>query len=72
MKGYKEETLAELVCELTRNCGLKEDYFASSFNLSPAQVRILKLYSYQFILHKGTMRNPQTLEWQDNTNNYNT
>lgn len=46
MKGYKEETLAELVCELTRNCGLKEDYFASSFNLSPAQVRILKLFTH--------------------------
>jgi MarR family transcriptional regulator, 2-MHQ and catechol-resistance regulon repressor len=47
MKGQKEAALAELVCELTRNCGIKEEYFASSFNLSPAQVRLLKLFTQQ-------------------------
>jgi MarR family transcriptional regulator, 2-MHQ and catechol-resistance regulon repressor len=47
MKGQKEVALAELVCELTRNCSIKEDYFAASFNLSPAQVRFLKLFTHQ-------------------------
>lgn len=39
------ESITELVCELTRNCNLKEEYFAASFNLSPTEVRILKLFS---------------------------
>lgn len=37
------EPVAELICELTRNCNIKEEYFASSFNLSPTEVRFLKL-----------------------------
>lgn len=45
MKGQKEEALAELVCELTRNCNLKEEYFAASYNLSPTQVKFLKLFT---------------------------
>jgi DNA-binding MarR family transcriptional regulator len=38
------EPIAELICELTRNCNIKEEYFASSFNLSPTEVRFLKLF----------------------------
>lgn len=37
------EPVAELICELTRNCNIKEEYFATSFNLSPTEVRFLKL-----------------------------
>lgn len=39
------EQIAELICELARNCNLKEEYFASSFNLSPTEVRFLKLFA---------------------------
>lgn len=39
--------LAELICDLTRNCNIKEEYFASSFNLSPTEVRFLKLFAFQ-------------------------
>jgi DNA-binding MarR family transcriptional regulator len=38
------DPVAELICELTYNCNIKEEYFASSFNLSPAEVRLLKLF----------------------------
>lgn len=41
------EQLAELICELTRNCNIKEEYFSASFNLSPTEVRFLKLFSFQ-------------------------
>lgn len=37
--------MTELICELTRNCNIKEEYFASSFNLSPTEVRFLKLFA---------------------------
>ncbi|MEO8231655.1 MAG: MarR family transcriptional regulator [Ignavibacteriota bacterium] len=40
------EPIAELICELTRNCTIKEEYFAASFNLSPTEVRLLKLFSF--------------------------
>lgn len=48
MKKYSNEleSIAELVCELTRNCSVKEDYFAASFNLSPTEVRLLKLFTH--------------------------
>jgi len=39
------EPVAELICELTRNCNIKEEYFASSFHLPPTEVRFLKLFS---------------------------
>lgn len=39
------EPIAEMICELTRNCGIKEEYFASSFNLSPTEVKFLKLFA---------------------------
>lgn len=45
--GKDYEQLAELICELTRNCNIKEEYFAASFNLSPTEVRFLKLFSFQ-------------------------
>jgi DNA-binding MarR family transcriptional regulator len=38
------QAVAELICELTRNCNIKEDLFAASFNLSPTEVRLLKLF----------------------------
>jgi DNA-binding MarR family transcriptional regulator len=41
----KMAPIAELICELTRNCNIKEEYFASSFNLSPTEVRFLKLFA---------------------------
>ncbi|MCF8259403.1 MAG: MarR family transcriptional regulator [Melioribacteraceae bacterium] len=37
------EKLAELTCELARLCQEKDSHFASSFNLSPAEVKILKI-----------------------------
>jgi len=37
--------IAELICQLTRNCNIKEEYFASSFNLSPTEVKFLKLFA---------------------------
>ena len=37
------EPIAEMICELTRNCFIKEEYFAASFNLSPTEVKFLKL-----------------------------
>lgn len=41
----KMDPIPELICELTRNCNIKEEYFASSFNLSPTEVRFLKLFA---------------------------
>lgn len=38
------ESIAELICELTRSCNIKEGYFSTSFNLSPTEVRVLKLF----------------------------
>lgn len=38
-------SLAELICDLTRYCAMKEEYFAASFNLSPTEVRFLKFFS---------------------------
>lgn len=43
-KEYRE--LAELICDLTLNCNIKEDYFAASFNLSPTEVRFLRLFAF--------------------------
>ncbi|MEI7811255.1 MAG: MarR family transcriptional regulator [Ignavibacteria bacterium] len=42
----KAQAFAELICELTRNCNIKEDFFASSFNLSTAEVKLLKLFAF--------------------------
>jgi DNA-binding MarR family transcriptional regulator len=43
----KSEAVAELICELTRNCNIKEEFFAASFNLSPTEVRLLKLFAFE-------------------------
>ncbi len=45
-KHKDAESIAELICELTRNCNSKEEYFATSFNLSPTEVRVLKLFIF--------------------------
>lgn len=49
-KQDKAEALAQLICTLTRNCNIREEYFASSFNLSPAEVKILKLFAFSSTL----------------------
>ena len=36
--------ICDFTCELTRNCNIKEGYFSTSFNLSPTEVRVLKLF----------------------------
>ncbi len=41
----KVEEISQLICHLTRRCNLKEDYFAASFNLSPTEVRLLRLFN---------------------------
>ncbi len=38
------QSTAELICELTRLCVLKEEKFAASFNLSPTELKMLKLF----------------------------
>ena len=43
----KSEAIAELICELTRNCNIKEEFFAASFNLSPTEVRLIKLFAFE-------------------------
>lgn len=43
------EKLAGLICELTRCCNQKEEFFAASFNLSPTEVRLLMLFSFDNI-----------------------
>jgi len=40
------QSIAELICDLTRNCNIKEEYFAASFNLTPAELKILKLFVF--------------------------
>ncbi|MGE5351607.1 MAG: MarR family winged helix-turn-helix transcriptional regulator [Acidobacteriota bacterium] len=46
----KAEILAGLICSLTRNCNIREEYFAASFNLSPAEVKLLKLFAFKSTL----------------------
>ncbi|MGE5430183.1 MAG: MarR family winged helix-turn-helix transcriptional regulator [Syntrophomonadaceae bacterium] len=46
----KAEKLGELICSLTRNCNIREEYFAASFNLSPAEVKLLKLFAFNSTL----------------------
>jgi DNA-binding MarR family transcriptional regulator len=45
-RAFTENT-AELLCHLTRMCNIKEEHFASSFNLSPGEFRLLKLFVFQ-------------------------
>ena len=39
------ERMAELTCELARVCNEKENYFASMFNLTPAEFKCLRLFT---------------------------
>ena len=41
------ETITELLCELTRRCTMKDEAFASSFNLNPAEIRLLKVFAFR-------------------------
>ncbi len=45
-KDFVEST-AELLCEITRMCTIKEEHFASRFNLSPGEFRLLKLFVFK-------------------------
>jgi len=47
IKNNESEAVAELICELTRNCNIKEEFFAASFNLSPTEVKLLKLFAFE-------------------------
>ncbi|NUN10728.1 MAG: MarR family transcriptional regulator [Ignavibacteriaceae bacterium] len=38
--------LAELICDLTRQCCIKEEKFAIEFNLTHPEVRLLKLFAF--------------------------
>ena len=53
----KSEDVAELICELTRNCNIKEEFFAASFNLSPTEVRLLKLFAFENTFSIKEIRN---------------
>ena len=39
------ESMSVLTCELARTCSEKENYFASMFNLTPAEFKCLKLFN---------------------------
>ena len=47
--GFKDEKMAEamadLTCELAKTCNDKENYFASLFNLTPAEFKCLRLFT---------------------------
>lgn len=52
MIDYKENTMtmlsekmADLTCELAQTCNEKENYFASTFNLTPAEFKCLRLFT---------------------------
>lgn len=47
--GLAEE-MAQLTCELAKNCSVKENYFASLFNLTPAEFKCLRLFTTQKVL----------------------
>ncbi|HEX2963681.1 MAG: MarR family transcriptional regulator [Ignavibacteria bacterium] len=50
INNEKAERLGELICSLTRSCNIREEYFAASFNLSPAEVKLLKLFAFNSTL----------------------
>lgn len=37
--------MADLTCEISRTCNEKENYFASLFNLTPAEFKCLRLFT---------------------------
>jgi len=40
--------MAELTCDLSKTCQDKEKYFASLYNLTPAEFRCLRLFNKQY------------------------
>lgn len=40
------KVLAEITCEIARVCKEKENFFAAQYNLSPAEFRCLRLFTY--------------------------
>ena len=44
------EKMAKLTCELARSCQAKENYFASIFNLTPAEFKCLRLFTDNNVL----------------------
>ncbi len=55
-KEKKYHEFAELICELTRFCNIKEEYFAASFHLSPTEVKFLKLFTFQDVISIKNLR----------------
>ncbi len=55
-KEKKYHEFAELICELTRYCNIKEEYFAASFHLSPTEVKFLKLFTFQDVISIKNLR----------------
>jgi DNA-binding MarR family transcriptional regulator len=44
------EEMARITCELAKTCTQKENYFASLFNLTPAEFKCLRLFTNKKIL----------------------
>lgn len=44
------EEMANITCELARTCNAKENYFASLFNLTPAEFKCLRLFTNKKVL----------------------
>ena len=41
------ELMADLTCDLAKTCSEKENYFASMFNLTPAEFKCLRLFKHE-------------------------
>ena len=44
------ESMSTLTCELAKTCSEKENYFASMFNLTPAEFKCLKLFNDRTVM----------------------
>lgn len=44
------EEMATITCELAKTCTAKENYFASIFNLTPAEFKCLRLFTNEKVL----------------------
>ncbi len=42
--------MARLTCELAKTCSAKENYFASLFNLTPAEFKCLRLFTDKLVM----------------------
>lgn len=47
--------MAKLTCSIAKNCNKKENYFAASFNLTPAEFRCLRLFTVKQSLSIKTL-----------------